>query len=125
MPLVRISHPAGVDPKALSEGVHRALVEAFNVPKDDLFHIVTEHATGLFHAPAYLGITYSERLVIVQITANEGRTVAMKKDLYAKIADNLHAGAGLRREDVVISLVEVKKENWSFGNGIAQYAPAE
>lgn len=122
MPLVRISHPAGVDPNALSEGVHRALVEAFNVPKDDLFHIVTEHTTGIIHTPAYLGVTYSDRLVLVQITANEGRTVAMKKDLYAKVADNLHA-AGVRREDVVISLVEVKKENWSFGNGLAQYAP--
>lgn len=125
MPLVRISHPAGVDAAALSAGVHRALVEAFNIPKDDLFHITTEHPQGIVHAPAYLGVVYSEQLVVVQIFANEGRSVAMKKDLYAKIAQYLHEGAGLRREDVFIGLVEVKKENWSFGNGLAQYAPAD
>ncbi len=46
----------------------------------------------------------------------------MKKAFYAAVADGLHERVGLRREDVVIGLVEVKKENWSFGNGEAQYA---
>ena len=60
--------------------------------------------------------------MIVQITWNEGRTVEQKKALSKAIADGLAGKLGLRREDVFVSLVEVKKENWSFGNGIAQYA---
>ncbi len=72
--------------------------------------------------PTYLGIRRSEDLVIVQITWNEGRTVEQKKALFKAIADGLAGKLGLRREDVFVSLVEVKKENWSFGNGIAQYA---
>ena len=70
----------------------------------------------------YLGISRSADAVIIQVTLNEGRTVEMKRAFYKAVADGLQAKAGLRREDVVISLVEVKKENWSFGNGEAQYA---
>jgi 4-oxalocrotonate tautomerase len=56
------------------------------------------------------------------LTLNEGRTVEQKREFYRKVADGLHQRAGMRREDVFISLVEVTKENWSFGNGEAQYA---
>lgn len=127
MPLVRIDHPQGKSAEyraALSEGVHDALTATFGVPEDDRFQIVGEHrpGTAIVHAPTYLGIAYSDDLVVIQITCNEGRTVEMKRALYAAIADNLAASPGLRREDVVISLVEVKKENWSFGDGLAQYA---
>jgi phenylpyruvate tautomerase PptA (4-oxalocrotonate tautomerase family) len=59
--------------------------------------------------------------VIIQITLNEGRTVELKKAFYKQLAERLHEELGVRMEDVFISLVEVKKENWSFGNGIAQY----
>ena len=60
--------------------------------------------------------------MIIQVTWNDGRSVDQKKALYNAIADGLHAAVGLRREDVFINLIEVKKENWSFGNGEAQYA---
>jgi 4-oxalocrotonate tautomerase len=60
--------------------------------------------------------------VIIQITWNEGRTVDQKKALYKAIADGLATRLSLRREDVFVQLIEVKRENWSFGNGIAQYA---
>ena len=63
-----------------------------------------------------------DALVIIQITWNEGRSTEQKKALYKAIADGLHSAVGLRREDVFINLIEVKKENWSFGNGQAQYA---
>jgi phenylpyruvate tautomerase PptA (4-oxalocrotonate tautomerase family) len=59
---------------------------------------------------------------MIQITWNEGRTLEQKKALYKAIADGLGGRLGLRREDVFVSLVEVRRENWSFGNGIAQYA---
>ncbi|HEV8493710.1 MAG TPA: tautomerase family protein, partial [Candidatus Angelobacter sp.] len=61
-------------------------------------------------------------LVIIQITMSAGRTLELRKCLYRRIADLLHQEAGLRKEDVFINLVETAKENWSFGNGEAQYA---
>ncbi len=130
MPLVRISHTAGKPPTfaaALSAGVHRALMEAFNVPADDFFQIVTEHAhtTGVVGPKTFLGIDHSVDIVVVQITCAEGRSTQQKKALYSRIAELLSADAGVRREDVIVSLVETKRENWSFGNGIAQFAPAE
>ena len=124
MPLVRIDCPEGADTQAISAGVHRAMVETFNVPQDDLFQIVATHrAAGEIVRPEnYLGIAYSPGFTMIQITCNDTRTVEQKKALYAAIADNLARDAGMRREDILISLVEVKKENWSFGNGVAQYA---
>ena len=53
---------------------------------------------------------------------NAGRSVDMKKALFKRIADDLHGQLDVRREDVIINLVEVVKENWSFGGGVAQYA---
>jgi phenylpyruvate tautomerase PptA (4-oxalocrotonate tautomerase family) len=126
MPLVRIDHAVGKPSAyraAISKGVHDAMTSTFNVPDDDRFQIIGEHAPGtIVHAPSYLGIDYSDELVVIQITCNEGRTLDQKKRLFAAIADNLVASPGLRREDVFVNLVEVKKENWSFGNGVAQYA---
>lgn len=127
MPLVRIDHAAGKPAAyraAISQGVHDAMARTFNVPGDDRFQIIGEHAPGtaIVHAPSYLGVEYSDDLVIIQITCNDTRTLDQKKALFAAIADNLGQSASLRREDIIVSLVEVKKENWSFGNGIAQYA---
>jgi 4-oxalocrotonate tautomerase len=127
MPLVRIDHAAAKPPSyrsAISRGVHDAMVSTFNVPDDDHFQVIGEHVPGtaIVHAPSYLGIEYSDELVIIQITCNDTRTIDQKKALFAAIADNLAKKPGLRRQDVVINLVEVKKENWSFGDGVAQYA---
>src|SRR5262245_18986837 len=126
MPLVRISvprHRSGADRTAISAGIQAALKEAFNVPADDLFHIVTEHEPqgGIVRTAGYLGIEYSDDLTLIRITANDTRTVEQKKALYRLIARNLAAAPGLRAQDIFINLVEVKKENWSFGNGEAQY----
>lgn len=126
MPLVRIALRAGKPAAyraAIGDAVHRAMVETINVPPKDRFQVVTElPAEGLVYDPSYLDIARSDDLVVIQITLNAGRTVDMKKALYARIADLLAGSPGLRREDIFVSLVEVPKENWSFGNGIAQYA---
>jgi len=127
MPLVRITVPKGKSPehrKAISQGVQDALVETFNVPKDDLFQIITEGApqAEIVHTPSYLGITYTNDFVVIQLTVSDTRTLEQKKQLFRRIADHLSERAGLRREDIFINLVEVKKENWSFGMGEAQYA---
>jgi 4-oxalocrotonate tautomerase len=127
MPLVRITVPKGKSPqfrKAISQGVQDALVETFNVPKDDLFQIITEGSpqTEIVHTPSYLGIGYTDDFVAIQLTVSDTRTIEQKKQLFRRINDHLSERAGLRREDIFINLVEVKKENWSFGMGEAQYA---
>ncbi|KWU24950.1 MULTISPECIES: tautomerase family protein [Burkholderia] len=126
MPFTRIAVREGKPAayrKALVDGVQRALIQTFNVPEDDIFMVVTEHAAENFvFGRHYLDIERSDDLVIIQITANNTRTLEQKRSLYRTIADNLSQQPGVRQEDVFISLVEVLKENWSFGNGIAQYA---
>jgi len=124
MPLVRISHAAGHPPafaEQLSKGVHDAMVETFDVPPDDFFQVVTEHTGGLKVTSSFLGIAHGGAPVFVQITCSEGRSPEKKKALYATIVENL-ADAGVPRADVIINLVETKRENWSFGEGLAQYA---
>ena len=97
--------------------------ETINVPENDKFQIFNEHpADDLNIADNYLGNSYSKDIVIIQITMNAGRTVEMKKAFFKRIADDIHAQLKLKRDDVVINLVECVKENWSFGGGIAQYA---
>ncbi|RQV13803.1 tautomerase family protein [Burkholderia cenocepacia] len=126
MPFTRIAVREGKPAayrKALVDGVQRALIQTFNVPEDDIFMVVTEHpAENFVFGRHYLDIERSDDLVIIQITANNTRTLEQKRALYRTIADNLSQQPGVRQEDVFISLVEVLKENWSFGNGIAQYA---
>ena len=126
MPLVRIALRRGKSSAqlaALRNGVYQAMRETFNVPENDRFILVSQHDADEFDCdPNYLGIARSDDLVIVQITCNASRTVEMKQALYAGIMKNLVADPGLRAEDVFINLVEVSKENWSFGNGVAQYA---
>ena len=124
MPLVRISHRAGVTDdyrQALSDGVQEAMESTVNVPSHDRFHILTEHAAGLFFDAHYLGIERTSDCVAVQITLRKGRTVEMKQALYRRIVTNLAANPGLRPEDVLICLVENDLADWSFGKGEAQY----
>ena len=126
MPLARIDLPAGKPPeygRAVADVVYNAMIATLNAPKDDRFQVISEHTRDtLLIDPTFLGIERSADALIIQLTLNEGRTVAVKKAFYKAVADGLHERVGLRREDVFISLVEVEKENWSFGNGVAQYA---
>ena len=128
MPLVRISlvkgQPAALR-RSIGDAVHRALVETIDVPARDRFQLLTEHEPGdLVYDSEYLGIARSDNIVIIQITLSAGRSLEKKRKLYRRIAHNL-GELGVRREDAWINLVEVAKENWSFGNGVASYAPAE
>jgi 4-oxalocrotonate tautomerase len=126
MPLVRIDLQKGKDAnyrRKAGQIVYEAMVATSGVPKNDHFQVIGEHSAENFvFDPDYLGIHRTSDLIMVQIFFNEGRSVDQKKALYKAIADGLSAELKVRREDVLITLVEVKKENWSFGNGIAQYA---
>lgn len=125
MPLQRIDLVEGrseQERRAIADGVHRALVESFGVPQDDRFQIVTEHPRdGFVLTPAYLGIRY-ENPVLIQLTVSVGRTTEQKQGLYRRIVELLEA-AHVSRSDAIVNLVEVARDDWSFGKGIAQYAP--
>ena len=126
MPLTRISLKPGKPAAyrtALMEQVYQALRETFDVPEDDRFMTVSEHDDGSFDVGrTYLGIERSDDVVLIQITVSNTRSVEQKKALYKRIAERLADDPGLRPQDVFISLLEVSKENWSFGEGEAQYA---
>ena len=126
MPLVRITLRKGRTPEFLhgvGEAIHAALVSQANVPADDRFQIFEEVAADRLVAhPSYGGVERSEGLIIIQITLNAGRTVEIKRSLYADIARRLEQSVDVRPDDVLISLVEVTRENWSFGKGLATYA---
>jgi phenylpyruvate tautomerase PptA (4-oxalocrotonate tautomerase family) len=126
MPLVRIDLQKGKDAsyrRKAGQIVYEAMVATSGVPRNDHFQIIGEHSADNFvFDPDYLGIHRTSDLIMIQIFFNEGRSVAQKQALYKAIADGLSTELKVRREDVFITLVEVKKENWSFGNGIAQYA---
>ena len=125
MPLVRIDLLEGKTPEyraQVGQIVYQAMVDVIGVPKNDRFQIVVEHAkSGLLFDREYLGIHRTDDCIFVQITLSSGRTVEAKQRFYKAIADGLHDALKLRREDVFINLVEVAKENWSFGDGVAQY----
>jgi 4-oxalocrotonate tautomerase len=126
MPLTRISLRRGKPAayrRAVADNVYAAMRETFEVPDDDRFMVVSEHEqTNFMYDRRYLGIDRSDDLLIIQLTVSNTRTVEQKKALYRTIVQRLAKDPGVRPQDVLISLVEVGKENWSFGNGEAQYA---
>ena len=126
MPLVRVSMRRGKPAayrKAILEGLYQAMRETFNVPEGDRFMILTEHDQDDFvYDPNYLGIQRSDDLVYVQLTVSNTRTTEQKRELYRRIVEKLTENPGLRPQDIFINLVETLPENWSFGNGVAQYA---
>ncbi len=126
MPLTRVSLRRGKPAayrRAILDGVYLALRETFNVPEGDRFMVVSEHdADDFSYGEDYLGIRRSDDLVIIQLTVSDTRSLAQKRALFARIVERLTHDPGLRPEGILINLVEVAPENWSFGHGVAQYA---
>ena len=110
--------------RAITDAVHRALVEALGVPEGDRFQVVSTHAENLVYDKAYLGMERSDRVVFVQVFMAQGRTVDQKKALFRALSEKLAAADGLAPDDLMVNLVELARENWSFGRGLAQYADA-
>jgi 4-oxalocrotonate tautomerase len=129
VPLIRIAVPANRDDsyrRNVSDAVHKALVDVIAIPPDDRFHIVTAHnPEDLIFDPSYLEVTRTPSFLAVHITLRRGRPPEKKRALYRAIADNINAATGTRVEDVMVVLSENDPVDWSFGGGIAQYAPAD
>ena len=129
MPFVRIDlskkHPEGFA-QEVGEIIYEVMTGHIYVPKDDKFQVITRHESHELVMPkSYLGIEYSEDIIFIQVTLNEGRTTEMKKKFYKAICNSMVERLKVRSQDIVINLVEVNKENWSFGNGEMQYAPKD
>jgi phenylpyruvate tautomerase PptA (4-oxalocrotonate tautomerase family) len=126
MPLTHISLRAGKPDayrQAIFDSLYRAMRETFDVPEDDQFMTITEHDAATFrYGASYFGIARSDDLVLIQLTVSNTRTMEKKKALFRRIAELLGDSPGIRPEDVFVNLVEVAKENWSFGHGLVQYA---
>lgn len=125
MPLVRIDLREGTTPeyrKAIADGVHQAMIDAIAIPPKDRFQVVSEYKSGdLIYDADYLDVKRSDKIVFVQITLSYGRKPGQKRALFARMAELLAKSPGVRKEDLLVNLVEVSWENWSFGNGEAQY----
>lgn len=128
MPLVRITVATGLDAeakRAVADAVHEALVATAGVPADCRFQVIEEvPAESWIWDPGYLGIPRTGRVVLIQIFMNQGRPVDVKRTLYGAIAQRLLSKAGIRADDVIVNLVEVPRENWSFGRGLMSYPPS-
>jgi 4-oxalocrotonate tautomerase len=126
MPFARIDLAEGQSDdyrQTIGNVVYDVMIAKLGVPTGDRFQVIHEHpAQNFIYSPDYLGIHRSNDCVFIQVTLLAGRTVDQKRAFYKALADGLHERLGMRREDVVINLVENSKENWSFGNGEAQYA---
>ena len=125
MPLTRISLRRGKSAlyrTAILDSLYKAMRETFDVPEGDRFMTISEFdADDFVYGADYLGIRRSNDLVMIQLTVSNTRSVAQKQQLYRRIVERLAESPGLRAEDVLINLVEVLPENWSFGHGEAQY----
>lgn len=130
MPLVRInlSRSASAETvRTVSDVVYDAMINVANVPANDKFQIINRHADDelVYPAEGYLGVTYTPGIVFIQVTWNAGRTIEVKKAFYKAVAEGIATKAGIRIQDVFISLIDVAREDWSFGNGEMQYAPKD
>ena len=125
MPLVHISLRKGKAPqyiRAIADGVHRALVEAYNAPADDRFQLIHQYEDcDLIYDSDYLGIRRTGDVVFIHIVAGNWRDTAAKQALYARMVELLVKNPGLRREDVQIVISSNERDEWSLGNGVASY----
>ena len=125
MPFVRISLPKKLSQETkdnISTSVHHSLIQEFNIPADDYFHIIEELELRQIKFPEkYLGIAHSSDIVYIQIIAAQGRTLEQKRRLYNGIAERIALSTTITKNNIIIVLLENDgRQNWSFGNGEIQ-----
>ena len=125
MPLLHISLRAGKPEayrQAIFDSLYRAMRETLNVPEDDQFMTISEHDASNFRYGNAYGVTRSADVVYIQITVFNTRTAEQKKALFRRIAELLGENPGIRPQNVFVTVLDAAKENWSVGNGLAQFA---
>ncbi len=125
MPLLHIALRAGKPDayrQAILDSLYRAMRDALDVPEDDQFMTITEHDAANFRYGHAFGMVRTDDLVYIRIIVFDTRTAEQKKALFRRIAELLGESPGIRPEDVFVNVVDAPKENWSVGNGLAQFA---
>lgn len=127
MPFTRISLHAGKSPdylRALSDGLHRALVEAFEVPPDDRFQAIHQHAPGeLVFDSNYNGGPRSDDWVLFDIRAGRPRRTEVKREFYRRLVELLGQSPGIAPADIMVVITTTEREDWSFADGLMHRIP--
>lgn len=128
MPLVKINLLKGrslEEKDTIAAAIQSALVSKLGVPDDDRYQLINEYdAENFRHTGGYLGLTYTDQLIIIEIIFLEGRDDEIKKSVLAEINGNLVGAGVVGTDDVFIMITEIGRANISFGQGLAQRAPA-
>jgi phenylpyruvate tautomerase PptA (4-oxalocrotonate tautomerase family) len=129
MPLLRfdlIEGRSAAELMALLDAAHRAMLAAFEVPERDRYQIVTEHPRAhMIVEDTGLGFVRSDKLVVVQVTTRKRRTKKQKEAFYRLLCEELERTCGISPYDVMVTMVENGDEDWSFGQGRAQFLTGE
>jgi hypothetical protein len=122
VPFTRISLMAGKSPAylhAISENLHLALVESFEVPEKDRFQAIHQHQKGeLVFDRNYLGGPRSGDFMLFHITTGKPRSLPIKQQFYRRLIERLADSPGVRPEDVMVIIASSAFEDWSFASGI-------
>jgi phenylpyruvate tautomerase PptA (4-oxalocrotonate tautomerase family) len=129
MPLIKFDLIEGrseAELKALLDAAHRAMLAAFGVPERDRYQIVTQHPRShMIIEDTGLGIERTAQLVVVQVTTRKRRTKKQKEAFYRLLCEELERAIGIPPSDVMVTMVENRDEDWSFGLGRAQFLTGE
>ena len=121
MPFARIDLIKGksADYRAkLADIVYEGIVGVLKAPDGDRFIVVNEHAPdNLIYDRHFLDMDRSPDFILIQVTSTVGNTKELKFAFYRQIADELANKLGVRPDDIMINMVFVNKEDWSFGKG--------
>jgi len=124
MPFVRIYLKKGSSiefRRKISQSIHQSLINEFCIPENDLFHVIEEvNPENIVFPLQYMGIPHTDNIIFIQITAKVGRTQTIKQKLYRSIANEIYSQTHHKPDDIIITLIENREEDWSFGRGEAQ-----
>lgn len=125
MPLVHIHVTEGrrtdAELRRFADVVQEVMLDHFAAPARDRYQIITEHKPGrIILEDTGLGFERTDDAVVIQIF-QQGRSLDQKRAAFGALPDRLHAETGLRRADLVVSVASNTREDWSFGDGVAQF----
>ena len=128
MPLITINITEGMTDFAidqLQDTIHTCFVKAWNIPENGGFYIINERAKSRMRISRTMwGINRSEHPpLLLQITSSP-RSKESKVELFRLLAEELEK-QGIQKEDLFISISPTQREDWSFGNGVAQLLQAK
>ena len=128
MPLVKVNLLKGrsaEEKDGIAASIQAALVSTFDVSDANRYQLFNEYDGESFrHTSGYLGMTYTDQLLVIEITIREGDDDEQKKSLLAEINRNLVAAGVVDADDVFVLITEIGDADVSFGKGLSQRAPA-